>query len=483
MEKSASSKDEAGRAPDVALFGCAESVGLVEALRAEGMRIHEAPDLRASRRTAPPRIALLEGRGVRVEQDVETLRARWPLVDVVVWAPEADAQELRALLKAGARDVVPARDPASVAEALAEVLEAQQILPMVDKLSGRRSKSSRFEGMLSRSHAMWDLFDACERVAATSATILISGETGTGKELFARALHRRSKRRGRLLAVNCSALPEHLIESELFGHEKGAFTGAATARKGIFRDAERGSVFLDEIGDMPESAQLSLLRVLEEKRVRPVGASSEIPVDVRIVAATNVPLEEAVAQGRFREDLFYRIDVIRLDIPPLRDRREDIVYLFGHFLKSLARHYGCDRPEISDAFLEQLVSYPWPGNVRELENVAERVVLRAAGKSLGSDDFPGFVHATDAPDAPPVAAEGTPDPPAIGGSSGAPPTRGLEETLRPITERAERQYLESLLRSTRGHMTEAAAVAKVSRRTLQRKLAQYGIDRERFRGR
>jgi len=431
----------------------------------------------------PPRVVLLAARKGDVEallDRIHAVRRRWPLVDVVVVESEASPVLVRDWLRAGARDVL--LDADDLLRCIEEILDAQRVLPMVEKLSERRVRSSRFEGMLSRNHAMWDVFEMCARVATTDANVLICGETGTGKELLARALHRQSRRRGRFVAVNCSSLPESLIESELFGHEKGAFTGAARARKGMFRHADGGTLLLDEIGDMPPAAQQSLLRVIEARAVRPVGGAQEVPVDVRIVAATHVALEEAVADGEFREDLFYRLDVIRLEIPPLRERPEDVVYLFGHFVKSLAKHYGVDRPKVMDEFLARMAAYPWPGNVRELENFSERVVLERKRTSFAARDFSRLVRPTD--DVESQSLETTTDFPAATGSEGAIDlSRSLEATLTPIVERVERRYLEALLGSTGGRVQEAARRAGISRRTLQRKLRAYGIDKARFRGR
>jgi DNA-binding NtrC family response regulator len=409
-------------------------------------------------------------------------------VDAIVIAPEATPSLVRELLKAGVRDVLLDSNGTALLRAVEETLDAQQLLPLVDRLSERRVRSSRFEGMLSRSHAMWDVFETCARVAPTDVNVLICGETGTGKELLARALHRQSKRRGRFVAVNCSSLPEHLVESELFGHEKGAFTGAMRASQGIFRHAEGGTVLLDEIGDMPPTAQKSLLRVLEDRTVRPVGGTGAVAVDVRIVAATNVALEEAVAEGSFREDLFYRLDVIRLEIPPLRDRPEDVVYLFGHFVKSLAKHYGVERPRTSDDFLARLASYSWPGNVRELENFSERIVLHGKRRALSGRDFSRLVRPAEAPAASGRDGVGAPAPvpnptPTESTAGTIDTTKGLEETLTPAVRRLERRYLEALLESTGGRIQEAARRAKISRRTLQRKLAGHGIDKARFRPR
>lgn len=335
--------------------------------------------------------------------------------------------------------------------------------------------------MLSRSNKMWDLFDTCSRVAPSEATVLIVGETGTGKELLARAIHHRSKRGGRFVATNCASITPELVESELFGHQKGAFTGAHSNKQGLVRHADQGTFFLDEIGDMPESAQMSLLRLLQEGKIRPVGGHDEIPVDVRILAATHVSLDEAVARGDFREDLFYRLDVIRMNVPPLRERPEDIVYLFGHFSKQLAKHYGLPRVDVSDGFLEAMSTYAWSGNIRQLENFAERVVLAGTQRRLSARDFARLIQHSQSYVQSPVTSKNT--------SSSATYHREanvvdigktLDQHMAPALQQLERQYLEAILRAHQGRIGESAEQAGVSRRTLLRKIKAHRIDKADF---
>lgn len=318
---------------------------------------------------------------------VQTVRRERPLTDILLWAPRARAAAVREMFRAGAKDVVVSRSVSKLVESVDEILKEQQILPRLNNLSRQRNKSASFESMLSRSAAMWDLFDLCTRIAPADATVLIVGETGTGKELLARAVHRRSGRRGRFVAANCASVPPELINSELFGHEKGAFTGADRSKTGLVTHAHEGTLFLDEIGDMTAEAQQSLLRMLQEKKIRPVGSVVEKEIDVRVVAATNVPLDQAVGEGDFREDLFYRLDVIRMNVPPLRERHEDILFLFGHFTKKLAKHYGLTPPTYTDSFLDALLEYDWPGNVRQLENFSERLVLSRPQRAMTARDF------------------------------------------------------------------------------------------------
>jgi DNA-binding NtrC family response regulator len=322
---------------------------------------------------------------------------------------------------------------------------------------------------------MWDLFDTATRVAATEATVLILGETGTGKELLARAIHERSQRAGRFVAVNCGAVQDQLIDSELFGHEKGAFTGALTSKPGLFRHANEGTLMLDEIGNLPLNAQYRLLRALQEGAVRPVGGHAEVPVDVRVIAATSTALDEAVVQGTFREDLFYRLDVIRLELPPLRERQEDVIYLFGHFARECATQYNVERPDVSDDFLDSLVSYDWPGNVRQLQNFTERFVLTRTGQRVTSEALHDML---------PFKGSGRPAPRIREERRGPPPIDTnvpLEQALAPHVAALERAYLEECLRQAKGRMAKAAERAGISRRTLLRKMKHHGIDKVRFR--
>jgi len=461
--------------------------------------------------------------GARAAERVKGVRAEAPLTDVVVWAPGCSAAMVREVLRCGASDVVLDRDPESLAGVVQETLDRQRFLPAVERLAEGPTGDTRFEGMLSRSPRMWDIFDVVDRVAASDATVLIMGETGVGKDLLARALHRRSARNGRFVAVNCSSIPSELVESELFGHVKGAFTGAVSRKHGLFEHADGGTLFLDEIGDMPHGAQQSLLRVLQERRVRPVGGREETPVDVRVVAATNAPLGDAIRHGDFREDLFYRLDVIRLEVPPLRERPEDIVYLFGHFQRMLSNQYGVRPARLADDFLDALTAHDWPGNVRQLENFAERAVLANPEdeRPLDARDFDELLRSSGVAtrdQAPAPAERARPrrrdDEPhsragrrarehldagvraaARDSDSDAehPPRtvsgvvidleRPLEEHLGEASERIERAYIEAALERSRGSVTAAAELAGVSRRTLTRKLNALGIDRRRFRER
>ena len=297
-----------------------------------------------------------------------------------------------------------------------------------------------------------DVLELAETVAATNSTVLISGESGTGKEVVAHYIHELSDRsEASFLSINCGALPESLLESELFGHMKGSFTGAVKDRDGLLVAAEGGTFFLDEIGEMSPSTQVKLLRAIQEREVIPVGSTKAIPVDVRIIAATNRDLEEEIQRGAFRSDLYYRLNVIQLHLPPLRERSEDVPLLARHFLSRLGRD-GVEPPTLTDETLEVLVSYDWPGNVRELENALERAAVLSSGRTILPDALPDRVR--EAPK-PRLAAEDVPP--------------------NPTMEVVERAYIQWVLQSEGGNKTRAAEVLGIDPSTLYRKLKSYGI--------
>jgi DNA-binding NtrC family response regulator len=314
-----------------------------------------------------------------------------------------------------------------------------------------------FEGLVGRNPQMVRIYQLVSQIAETPSTVLITGESGTGKELIARAVHRRSARRERpFVAINVAAIPDTLIESELFGHEKGAFTGAHARKPGKFELAHGGTVFLDEIGSLRLDLQTRLLRVLQEREVERVGGMRPVPVDVRVVAATNVNLRQAVRQRTFREDLFYRLNVVHIEVPPLRDRRDDIPLLVEHFVRRLARECRRDVRAVSAGALETLVRYDWPGNVRELENVIHRAVVLARGPVLQLQDIPLDVAL---PETGARLAEDT----------------GLP--LREACEQFERQYVLRVLERVRWNVSRAARLLGVHRNTVLAKLAAWGIQR------
>jgi two-component system response regulator AtoC len=309
--------------------------------------------------------------------------------------------------------------------------------------------------IVATSEAMMELLDVMERAAAFKSTVLVTGESGTGKEVLARAIHAQSPRRAEsFVAVNCGAIAEGVLESELFGHAKGAFTGADRARSGLFREADGGTLFLDEIGELPALLQVKLLRVLQEEEVRPVGESKPRPVDVRVIAATARELDVEVREGRFREDLFYRLNVVHLCVPPLRERPKDIPLLLDHFLERFRKTLGKTVRTVSDEALDRLVAYAWPGNIRELENVIERAIILADGDTLGVRELPEGVAS------PSRSADGTGSP-------------GL--SLKGARRAAEIDVIHRALRATSGNRTHAARLLEISHRALLYKLKDYGI--------
>jgi DNA-binding NtrC family response regulator len=314
--------------------------------------------------------------------------------------------------------------------------------------------------MVGASQKMQEVFALVQQVAPSRAAVLITGESGTGKELAARAIHTLSPRRSApFVAINCAALPDTLIESELFGHEKGAFTGAVERRAGCFELAQNGTVLLDEIGDMPIGTQAKLLRVLEDGRVRRLGGKAEIQLDVRVIASTNAPLEGAIREGRFREDLYYRLNVFPIPLPPLRERREDIPVLVAALLQDMNRKHGTKVTDAGPEFLERLTSYAWPGNVRELRNVLERAAILAGEGTLKPEHLPPGMGGTAGPA--PVNAASSDD-------------NELRVPVGSTIEQAERALIELTLEYTKNNKTRAAEILGISQKTLFNKLKEYG---------
>jgi DNA-binding NtrC family response regulator len=305
--------------------------------------------------------------------------------------------------------------------------------------------------MIGESPAIHRVFTLIEHVAPTRATVMITGETGTGKELVARAIHAASERRDRpFVVVNCSAIPLTLLESELFGHARGSFTGAVQSRRGLIEESHGGTLFLDEIGTLSLETQVKLLRVIEERRLHRVGSSKATTVDFRLISATNDDLPALVREGRFREDLFFRLNVFPIQVPPLRERREDIIRLATHFLDRYARAYGRKPPRLTASTLSRMMTHPWPGNVRELENVIERaVVIHSAEEALSVES-----HGDEGD---PIAADALTS--AVAGGW----------TL----DRLEREYILAVLERHEGHRSAAASQLGLNRRTIHRKLSRY----------
>jgi DNA-binding NtrC family response regulator len=334
------------------------------------------------------------------------------------------------------------------------------------RIEVERSQRGAFIG---NSEAMQRVRAMIEKVSETDATVLVRGESGTGKELVAREIHERNtaRRNGAFVAVNCAALPSELIESELFGHEKGAFTGAAARREGKFEQADGGTLFLDEIGDMSANVQAKLLRALEERRIERLGGNDSIPVDVRIVSATHRPLEQEIEKGNFRADLFYRLRVVTIEISPLRERREDIPVLAETFLRAAAERYELPQRALSQGALKKLLEYSWPGNVRELKNTIDRAVIMAEGNEVSARDLPDEVTAG-------IATSGLVEADSDDGDGlSVPFTADFREDRREF----ERRYITRCLEHTQGNVTRAAEILDMHRQSLQHKLRQLGLGR------
>ncbi len=380
-------------------------------------------------------------------QVLQAAREIQPGLTCVIMTAYATVETAVHAMKLGAFDyLVKPFDPDELSMMIQKIVAQQTLARENELLRQALKREFRFRDLISKSAAMQRVFQLARTAANSTSTILILGESGTGKELLARAIHAESPRaHAPFVEVSCAALTETLLESELFGHERGAFTGADARLKGTFELAQGGTIFLDEIGDISPKLQLDLLRVLEDRKVRRVGGADVIPVDVRVIAATNKDLERAVAGGSFRSDLFYRLNVIPITLPPLRDRREDIPLLVDYFIERLAAEQGRRIEGISKEALEVLMTHAFPGNVRELRNVIERAIVCAAGATLQVSDF-------KLPE-PPKAAE------PVGGA--------LEDV--------ERRHIAAMLEQCGGNISKAARILDIDRVTLYNKIKKYGL--------
>ncbi|MDZ7305002.1 MAG: sigma-54 dependent transcriptional regulator [candidate division KSB1 bacterium] len=378
-------------------------------------------------------------------------------VPVVVMTAFGSMESAIAAIRAGAYDFIAKPFELDILALILERAVKHRVLQdKVKRLSEAVKQSQRFDELIGDSPPMRELFSQLARIADTESAVLITGESGTGKELAAHALHNRSRRAaGPFVAINCSALPETLLESELFGYKRGAFTDAKSDRKGLFLQADGGTLFLDEIGDMPLTLQPKLLRALEERRIRPLGGDAEQSFDARIIAATNRDLEAAVDEGRFREDLFYRLNVITVEVPPLRARGADILLLAKNFIEHFAARSGKHVIGLSNQAAEKLLGYAWPGNVRELRNAIEHAVALTPYEKLAVEDLPKNIRAYHSSHV-------------LLGSENPTELVSLEEV--------ERRYILHVLKSVGGNQTHAARILGLNRKTLYRKLQQFGVE-------
>jgi two-component system response regulator PilR (NtrC family) len=437
--------------------------------RREGYAVVSAPGCRAALEAISQNpqpfpvvlsdLAMPDGSGMEV---LAAAKARNPATEVILITAHSTVENAIGAMRSGAYDFVAKPfDAAELAMLVSKALEKQELALENRRLRARVSEFVDTD-VLGRSGAMRAVLDLVQRIANMRTTVLITGESGSGKERVARAVHDASDRRTKpFLVVNCGALPEALMESELFGHEKGAFTGAQSKHLGLFREANGGTVLLDEVGELPANLQVKLLRVLQERAVRAVGATQETPIDVRVLAATNRDVESDVSSGKFRQDLYYRLNVIRIALPPLRDRREDIPMLAERFMRRFADEMGKEVSGFTPDAIRALQAYAFPGNVRELENMLERAVALAGSNVIGLGDFPQE----------------------LSGSVGAPggtllelPEQGCN--LDEVVNEVERRLLTEALQRTGGVRTAAAKLLGISFRSIRYRLAKLGLSEE-----
>jgi two-component system, NtrC family, response regulator PilR len=434
--------------------------------RREGLDVILAPGFAAGRDavagSAEPYALVLtdllmpDGNGMDL---LPLIKQRSAHTEVIVMTAHGAVETAIEAMKGGAYDFVTKPFATNELRALVhKALEKRAIVAENEQLRAQLLRG-RNRGLLGHSESMRRIFDLVQRVGDAKTTVLITGESGTGKERIARAIHDAGERRSKpLLVINCGAIPEQLMEAELFGHEKGAFTGAVSTRLGIFRQAEGGTVLLDEIGELAVSLQVKLLRVLQERKVRGIGTTGEVPIDVRVIAATNRRVEEDVRAGRFRQDLYYRLNVIRIEVPPLRDRREDIRPLAEHFLAICGAEHSKDVRGFSPDAIRALEGYPFPGNVRELENFVERAVALATGPIIGLGDLPGDVSGAAALPTPALVRL---------------PDDGCK--LDDVLGEVERRLILQALDRSNGVRTHAARILGVTLRSMRYRLHKHAL--------
>jgi two-component system response regulator AtoC len=406
--------------------------------------------------------------------DVPRLREAAPKSDLIGVAERTQLDLALKAVREGAADfVLRPFDPAELVLRATRVLERRMREAEISRLRGQMVSAGKFHGIFGRTPAMRKVFALIDNIAPTEATVLILGETGTGKELVSRALHDLSPRRDKaFVSVNCAAIPETLLESELFGHEKGAFTGAIKRKIGRFEEAHGGTLFLDEIGEVPLSMQAKLLRSLQERQLRRVGGNDAVDIDIRIVLATNRDLEAMVKAGKFREDLYYRIHVVPVHLPSLRERIDDLPLLVEHFVEKYRGKANSSSVGFSRAALARMARYPWPGNVRELENFVERALILSRDRIINDVDLP------EAPtlETPLVSVNAAPLPVPTVVDTAIP----LKDLIKQLSERLEAEYITRLLREYHGNIKKSYMHAGISRRGFFEKMRQYGIRKEDF---
>ncbi len=429
-------------------------------LREDGYRVDTAPNGRAALDLAKPTdyaiyfVDLKMPGGMDGIETMMELRKIHPEASVIIMTAYATVDTAIQAMKEGAQEyIVKPCNPQEISILVARILKVKKLQRENAILRKKLTRHYHYRDVITKNRAMEDILGLARDIASLRSTVLIRGESGTGKELVARAIHYSGDRAARpFVTVSCAALTETLLESELFGYEKGAFTGANAQTRGKFELADSGTILLDEIGDISPKLQADLLRVLQERCFYRVGGNQEVQVDARVIAATNKDLAEAVRQGRFRDDLFYRLNVIEIRIPPLRERREDIPLLTAHFIERLAHEFGKETAGISDDALKLLMDYEWPGNVRELENAIERALVTCRGRQLTEADFAWL-------------------------GRGAASRQAWEVPGDIALSELERRAIIATLERTHGNVKEAAASLGVDRSTLYDKLKRYEIPR------
>jgi DNA-binding NtrC family response regulator len=379
-------------------------------------------------------------------------------IDVIMVSALNQARKAVDAIKLGAYDyITKPYEPEDILSTVNRVISKQKLYKELDFLRREVEESRGFDQIVSQTKTMQEIFQLIKKVAYTSTNIMITGESGTGKELIARSIHRQGNRRdGPFVAINCAAIPSELMESEMFGHEKGAFTGAHIRTIGKFEYANGGTLFLDEISVLRSDLQAKLLRVLQEREIERIGSNKPIKVDIQVISATNTNLEDAVIQGKFRQDLYFRINVVPISIPPLRERREDIPLLAKHFLNKFNTAFNKKIPGFTEKAMDALTKYHWPGNIRELENLIERIVVLLAGnEAIDLKDIPLEILMDSDQDIQDLEPE----------------KRGLMK----IREAIEKRIILNVLEATKWNQTEAAKILKVNRNTLIQKAKQFGI--------
>jgi len=379
-------------------------------------------------------------------QLLEKIKLEYPDTAVIIITAYGSIESAISAMKAGASDyLLKPFKPKYLSLVMEKIMQQKRLTSEYNYLKGRLEKISRFDNIIGQSSPMMEIFELIPKIAASDASVLLTGETGTGKELVAKAIHAKSTRSQHpFIAINCGSISDTLLESELFGHRKGSFTGATHTRKGFLEVVTGGTLFLDEIGEISQKMQIDLLRVLEEKTITRIGSSEPLKINFRLISATRKNLEEAITNGSFREDFYYRINVIHLHIPPLRDRKEDIPLLVEHFLKKYSQETAKHVDHVSQNTLTRLKQYPWPGNIRELENAIERAVVLSNSRTLKTGDF-SFLSA------------------------------GIPGKKTPSLKEVEQDYILEVLEGCGWNITHAAKVLGINRVTLHKKIDRFGL--------